>query len=255
MRGVVVAFSGGVDSTMLLHAAVRVLGSQVLAVTADSPSLPRRELAEAEALAQVFGARHRVLQTNELDRPGYERNGSDRCYFCKAELFETTATQLQGMGEADWTVVYGAIVDDLGDHRPGQKAAAERGIQAPLADAGFTKNDVREYSRRHDLTTADKPSFACLASRVAYGTPIDAALLQRLESAEELLASTGVRTLRVRHHEAIARIEVTPKDLPLVLEHRERLVAGMKDLGWSYVTLDLAGFRSGSMNDLLQDTP
>lgn len=249
LPGAVVAFSGGVDSTALLHAAARRLPGRVVAVTADSPSLPRAELAEAQALAQEFGVRHVLLPTRELERDGYRQNGSDRCYHCKKELFVSVAERRREVGPDDWPVLYGAITDDLGDHRPGQRAAAEHGVLAPLLEAGFAKTDVRRYSRDAGLRTADKPSFACLASRVPYGTAIDAALLARVERGEALLRQLGFRQFRVRHHGELARIEVPPDDLPRALQLRRELVAGLKQCGWLQVTLDLQGFRSGSMNE------
>ncbi|HEB54107.1 MAG TPA: hypothetical protein ENI87_12715, partial [bacterium] len=191
LPGAVVAFSAGADSTMLLHACRAALGDRVVAVTADSPSLPRSELAAAERLARELSVRHVVLPTDELQRPGYRANGGDRCYHCKQELFVTVAERRAEIAPADWVVVYGQITDDLGDHRPGQRAAREHGVLAPLCAAGFGKDDVRRYSREVGLATADKPSSACLSSRVPYGTAIDRAVLQRIENAEALLRARG----------------------------------------------------------------
>ncbi len=252
LPGAVVAFSGGVDSTALLHACRTRLGARVVAVTADSPSLPRAELADAQDLARSIGVRHVVLATHELDRAGYRANAGDRCYFCKKELFVTVAQQRTSIAPGEWPVVYGAITDDLGDHRPGQRAAAEHGVLAPLVDAGFGKDDVRRYSREHGLRTADKPSFACLSSRVPYGTPIDAAVLQRIERAETVLREHGFRQFRVRHHDRLARIEVAPDELPRAFELREQLGREIKAAGYVFVALDVFGYRSGAMNDLLQ---
>lgn len=249
--GVVVAFSGGVDSTALLHACHVALGDRAVAVTADSPSLPRAELAEAEALAREIGARHVVLPTHELERPGYRANAGDRCFHCKNELFVTVAQQRASIAPADWAVVYGAITDDLGDHRPGQQAAADHGVGAPLVDAGMGKDDVRRYSREHGLRTADKQSFACLSSRVPYGTPIDAAVLQRIERAEAVLRELGFRQFRVRHHDRLARVEVGPDELPRAFELRATLGERIEAAGYLYVALDVFGYRSGSLNDLL----
>jgi uncharacterized protein len=251
LHGAVVAFSGGVDSTALLHACAAALGERCVAVTADSPSLPRAELAEAEALAREIGVRHVVLPTHELDRPGYRANAGDRCFHCKNELFVTVAQQRSAIAPADWAVVYGAITDDLGDHRPGQKAAAEHGVLAPLVDAGLGKQDVRRYSREHGLRTADKQSFACLSSRVPYGTPIDAAVLQRIERAEGVLRELGFRQFRVRHHDRLARIEVGADELPRAFELRRTLGERIEATGYLYVALDVFGYRSGSLNDLL----
>jgi uncharacterized protein len=251
LPGAVVAFSGGVDSTALLHACHAALGERAVAVTADSPSLPRAELAEAESLAREIGVRHVVLPTHELERPGYRANAGDRCFHCKNELFVTVAQQRATIAPVDWAVVYGAITDDLGDHRPGQKAAAEHGVRAPLVDAGMCKQDVRRYSRDHGLRTADKQSFACLSSRVPYGTPIDRAVLQRIERAEAVLRELGFRQFRVRHHDRLARIEVGPDELPRAFELRALLGERIEAAGYLYVALDVYGYRSGSLNDLL----
>jgi uncharacterized protein len=251
LPGAVVAFSGGVDSTMLLHACRAALGERLVAVTADSPSLPRTELEQARELAAAIGARHVVLPTRELEREGYRRNAGDRCYHCKHELFLAVAEHRDGIGPADWPVLYGAIVDDLGDHRPGQRAAAEHGVLAPLVDAGFTKQDVRRYSREQGLPTADKPSLACLSSRVPYGTAIDAALLQRIERAEQGLRELGLRQFRVRHHGDVARIEVAPDELERAFALRQESWAAVRAAGYRFVALDLLGYRSGALNELL----
>ena len=251
MPGAVVAFSGGVDSTALLHACFARLGSRTVAVTADSPSLPRAELAAAKEVAAEIGVRHVVLPTRELDNPRYRANAGDRCYFCKKELFVTVAEQRRMIAPADWVVVYGAITDDLGDHRPGQRAAAEHHVKAPLVDAGFSKLDVRRYSREAGLRTADKPSLACLSSRVPYGTAIDAAMLQRIERAESVLRELGFHQFRVRHHDTVARVEVAPAELERAFEQRERIGRGLVAAGYAFVALDVFGYRSGAMNDLL----
>lgn len=254
LEGAIVAFSGGVDSTMLLHACRAALGDRVVAVTADSPSLPRRELAEAAELAQAIGARHVVLPTNELERPGYRANAGDRCYHCKKELFVTVARERSRLGPDNWAVVYGAITDDLGDHRPGQRAAAEHAVLAPLVDAGFGKQEVRRYSREAGLRTADKPSFACLSSRVPYGTAIDASLLSQVERAEAAVADLGLRQFRVRHHGDVARLEVAPVEMEQAFHLRESLAKALRGAGYAYVTLDLQGYRSGAMNETLKPT-
>jgi uncharacterized protein len=252
LRGAVVAFSGGVDSTALLHACRGTLGDRCVAVTADSPSLPRAELADARSLAKDLGARHVVLATHELDRPGYRENAGDRCYHCKHELFVTVANQRAQIAPPDWAVVYGAITDDLGDHRPGQRAAAEHGVLAPLVDAGFGKADVRRYSRDHGLRTADKPSFACLSSRVPYGTAIDAAVLRRIEAAEAVLRELGFRQFRVRHHDQLARVELGADELGRGFEQREAIGRGLVAAGYVFVALDVFGYRAGALNDLLR---
>lgn len=249
LPGAIVAFSGGVDSTMLLHAARGDLGDRVVAVTADSPSLPRAELVAASAFAAQLGVRHAVLPTHELQREGYRRNAADRCYFCKTELFESIAGRMRELADGSWPVLYGAIADDGGDHRPGTAAALEHGVLAPLR--AFSKAEVRRYSREHGLPTADKPSFACLSSRVPYGTPIDAALLSRIELAEGVLRELGYRQFRVRHHGVMARVELGESELQRALVDREAIVAGIRSAGYTYVALDLVGYRSGSMNEVL----
>jgi uncharacterized protein len=252
LPGAVVAFSGGVDSTALLHACKAQLDGHTVAVTADSPSLPRAELQEAEALARELGVRHVVLPTQELARDGYRLNAQDRCYHCKQELFLTVAQRRAEIGPAAWPVVYGAIVDDLGDHRPGQRAAAEHGVLAPLCSAGFGKQDVRRYSKDHGLRTADKPSFACLSSRVPYGTRIDARLLAQVERAEAALRALGFRQVRVRHHGDVARIEIGPDELPHAFVVREAIGERVRAAGYTFVALDVFGYRHGAMNEGLR---
>jgi len=251
LPGAVVAFSAGVDSTALLHACHDVLGDRAVAVTADSPSLPRAELQEAQALALDIGARHVVLPTDELSRQGYRDNNGDRCYHCKKELFVTVAEQRAAIAPADWVVVYGAITDDLGDHRPGQTAAKEHRVQAPLLDAGFAKDDVRRYSRDAGLKTADKPSFACLSSRVPYGTAIDREMLGQIERAEAVLRAHGFRQFRVRHHDSLARIEVAAEELDRAFEMREAIGRDVQATGYKFVAIDVFGYRTGAMNALL----
>ena len=248
--GVMVAFSGGADSTFLLAAATEALGERAVAATGVSPSLPKEELDAAVALAAELGARHLVVATHEGERPGYLRNGPDRCFFCKDELFEVLGPLAGAEGLA---LAVGTNTDDLGDHRPGQRAAASHGVLTPLVAAGFSKPEVRQASRRMGLRTADKPAAACLASRIAYGVQVTPARLSRVERAEALLRSFGLAQLRVRDHGGLARVEV-PTDALADLVHpdrRARLVAGLRELGFSWVTLDLEGFRSGSMNATL----
>lgn len=252
LESVVVAFSGGVDSTALAHAAGRVLGAErVLLATADSPSLPAAEKEEALALARRLGLPHHLLATAEHHDPRYARNDANRCYFCKDELFRHLVPLAAERG-LRW-VVYGEMADDRGDHRPGARAAAERGIRAPLAEAGLGKEALRAYLREHDLPIWDKPSFACLASRVAYGLPVSDQVLQRIERCEQVLRDLGYRTFRVRHHGDIARIELDPGELLCAAgEHREEIVRAFRAAGYVWVTLDLRGYVRGSMN---QTTP
>lgn len=255
LPGVIVAFSAGIDSTVLLHAAVAALGARVVAVTADSPSLPRVELEEARSLAAALGVRHVVLPTNELDREAYRANAGDRCYHCKKELFVTVAERRGELAPAAWPVAYGVIVDDLGDHRPGQLAAREHGVLGPLVDAGFTKADVRRYAHAVGLPNADKPSFACLSSRVPFGSPIDRAVLQRIETAEGVLRHHGFRQFRVRHHDDVARLEVAADELPRAFELREALGRGLLACGYRFVALDVFGYRTGAFNGMLASPP
>jgi uncharacterized protein len=251
LGSVVVAYSGGVDSTYLLAASLDVLGTEhVLAVTAVSPTYPAGERAEATALARKQGARHHFIYTAELDDPRFASNPPERCYYCKTHLFQDLAevARAEGLGH----VVYGATEDDLGDHRPGMRAAKELGARAPLLEAGLTKDEVRSLSRELGLSTWDKPAMACLASRFPYDATITAEALGSVEQAEDFLRQeVGVRQVRVRHHGTIARLEVDPSDFSTLLSNRERIVARLKELGYAYVTVDLEGFRSGSMNEVL----
>ena len=252
LERVVVAFSGGVDSTFLARAAREALGERALLVTADSETYPARELAEARGLAELLGMRHVVIETRELDNPDYAKNPTDRCFFCKDELFTRLAPI--AAHEGDGALVYGAVMDDLGDHRPGMRAARERGVRAPLIDAELWKAEIRELSRAQGLPTWDKPSFACLSSRFQYGDPITAAKLRQIDAAEEIVRSLGFRQFRVRHHERVARLEIGRDELARLWEdgRREAIVQRLRELGYVYVTLDLAGFQSGSANLLLK---
>ena len=251
---VVVAFSGGVDSTLVLRAAHDALGDQVLAVTGRSPSVPSWEIEEAIDLARRIGAAHRILDTDELARPEYVRNEPDRCYHCKTELFERLE-RLSREENYRW-VVDGTNLDDLGDHRPGMRARREHRVRSPLVEAEMTKQDVRECSREYGLPTAEKPAFACLASRFPYGTPVTREGLMRVEAAEKAVRDLGFRQFRVRHHGDVARLELEPVDLARALEPSVRalIVQGLRNAGYRYVSLDLEGYRSGSLNEVLPAT-
>lgn len=244
----VVAYSGGVDSTYLLAAAVDVLGERVVAATAVSPSLPEAEREEAAAVARQLGAHHVEVATDEMDRAAYRRNDAQRCFHCKTALFDVLEPLAARFSDA--TIAVGTIVDDLGDHRPGQQAAALRGVATPLADAGLTKADVRALSRRRGLPTADKPAAACLASRVVYGLEVTPHRLTRIERAEAWLrARIGPDVdLRVRDHGDVARVEIGRERMRDLVDLADELDAHLRGLGWTFVTIDAAGFRSGSMN-------
>jgi uncharacterized protein len=247
---VVVAFSGGVDSTFLLKAALDFLGKdKVLAITADSETYPAREREEAIALAKELGAPHEVIHTSELAIPGYAENPTNRCYFCKNSLFDHLIPIAEERGFDN--VVFGAIADDLGDHRPGLTAAHEKGVRAPLLEAGIKKSEIRHLSRKFGLRTWDKPSFACLSSRIPYGELITAHKLSMIDQAEDFLIQLGFKQVRVRQHENLARIEVPADELADVLHVAETIHEKLKSIGYAYVTLDLKGYRSGSMNEVL----
>lgn len=254
LESVIVAYSGGVDSTLVLKVCVDVLGADsVLAVTAVSASYPARELQEAQKVARLIGARHRLLETAEVQNPSYTANTPNRCYFCKRELYTDLAHLAAQEGYSH--LVCGANLDDLGDYRPGLRAGAEMGVRSPLQEAGFTKADVRALSRELGLPTWDKPALACLSSRIPYGAPITREALARIDQAETFLWDMGLHQLRVRHHRNLVRIEVEPQEIPTLVapQVRERIVARFKKLGYTYVTLDLVGYRMGSMNEVLHE--
>ena len=250
LGSVLVAFSGGADSAFLAWVANDVLGpSRALAVTAVSPSLLGEERADCEALAQEWGLRWRGVETFELERAAYVANEGDRCYHCKAELMDVVVPLAAVEGA---TVVLGTNVDDLGDHRPGQRAASERGAAFPLVDAGFTKADVRAASKALGLRTWDKPAAACLASRVPYGTPVTFEVLDRVARAESALRALGFRQVRVRHYGDVARLELELTEIGRAVDLRQQIVDAVRVAGYRYITLDLEGFRSGNLNGGLQ---
>jgi uncharacterized protein len=251
LESVVVAFSGGVDSTLLARAAADALGDRALLVTADSETYPASELEEARRLAGLVGLRHLVIRTQELANPEYARNAGNRCFFCKEELFTALAPIAEREGCRH--LVYGANMDDLGDHRPGMVSARQRGVRAPLIDAGLSKAEIRELSQRLGLPTWDKPSFACLSSRFQYGDPVTAEKLRRIDAAETFVRSLGFRQFRVRHHDRLARLEIPLEDVPRLWQEgrHEAILARFRELGYAYVAVDLGGFQSGSANRLL----
>ena len=252
MGSVVTAFSGGVDSALVAVAAHRTLGGNALAVTAVSPALAARELAEAEGLAQQFGLAHRVIRTNEMEREGYTDNSPRRCYFCKTELY-THLTALAQLAGYAW-VANGANTDDQGDYRPGMEAASEHKARSPLLEAGLDKAAVRAIARRLDIPVWDKPAQPCLSSRVPYGTPVTVETLSKIERAEDLLRGLGMREVRARHHDKLCRVEASEADMEIAFHHREEIVAGLKKIGYLWVSLDLAPLRSGSLNQVLKPT-
>ena len=256
LENAVVAYSGGVDSTFLAKMAFDALGNHALAVTAVSPSLAQAERDDAASFAAQIGIRHEFIETREMDNPAYRANDSSRCFHCKAELFDRLREFVADRGVQH--MLYGPVVDDLGDFRPGMSASRERGARAPLVEAGLRKAEVRELSRRLGLPSWDKPAVACLSSRVAYGSQVTMKKLRQIEDGEALLRAEGFREMRVRHHGTIARIEVPESELGRFTqdsERRQRIIESLKAIGFTYVTLDLQGFRSGAMNEALPVVP
>jgi len=250
---VLVAFSAGVDSTFLLKVAIDTLGARnVLACTSVSPSLAAAERQSVEELAKSMGARLRLIETSEMDNPLYAENSPKRCFYCKQDLYQHLAKIAQEEGFS--VIINGANADDTGDYRPGMDAAREAGVLSPLLDAGLTKADIRELSRELGLPTWDKPALACLASRVPYGTPVTIQSLSQIDLAETFLRQSGFKIVRVRHHGVLARIEVPAADLPRLIEEplHSQLLKHFKQIGYTYITADLQGFRSGSGNEVLK---
>jgi uncharacterized protein len=249
---VLIAFSGGVDSSYLAWAAHRALGADSLSVTAVSPSYPESHRVIAEKIVADFGLAHRFVETHEMDRPAYRANASDRCYHCKSELFET----LDGLArELSFdAIAYGINTDDTSDFRPGHRAAREHDVLAPFLEVGLSKQEIRDLSRAAGLPTADLPASACLSSRLPYGTEVTVERLRQVEEGEERLRGLGFRQVRLRHHGELARVEIEPTELPLALDPAmaKRIVQALKPLGFRYVSLDLEGYRMGSLNEVLQ---
>jgi pyridinium-3,5-biscarboxylic acid mononucleotide sulfurtransferase len=251
LGSVIVAYSGGVDSSYVAYVANAELGPRAICVTGQSASLPSYQQAEIERVISEFGFHHETIQTNELENPNYRANNADRCYFCKDELYSKLEALAASRGIE--YIVDGSTTDDLHDFRPGRQAAKQHAVRSPLIEAGMSKREVREFSRRVGLPTWDKPASPCLSSRIAYGTTVTIERLSKVDRGEEILREFGFREFRVRHHDTLVRLEIAPAELDRVLRRDmiEQLAARFRELGFKYVTLDLQGFRSGSMNEVL----
>jgi uncharacterized protein len=251
LDSVIVAYSGGVDSSYVAYVANAELGPRAVCITGQSASLPAYQRREIEETVQRFGFNHEIIQTEELENDGYRANNSDRCFFCKDELY----TKLESVGQARGIqhIVDGSTVDDLGDYRPGRQAAAQHAVRSPLIEVGLSKSEIRELSRKVELPTWDKPASPCLSSRIAYGTTVTIERLGKVDRGEEILRELGFREFRVRHHDQLVRLEIAPAEMDRVLRKEliEELAKRFRELGFKYVTLDLHGFRSGSMNEVL----
>jgi uncharacterized protein len=249
LKSCAIAYSGGVDSTFLIKVAYDTLGDKALAVTATSSTYPVRELEDAKQYAQEIGIPHIIIHSEELDIPRFSDNPPDRCYYCKKELLQ----KIQQIAQERHlnAVLDGSNADDTFDYRPGARARSELGIQSPLKEVGLSKQEIRQLSASLHLKSSEKPAFACLASRFPYGMKITKERLKQVESAEEYLFSLGIRQCRVRYHDNIARIEVTPDDFPTILAHSQKIVKRFKTLGFTYIALDLEGYRTGSLNEVL----
>lgn len=251
LGSVIVAYSGGVDSSYVAYVANAELGPRAICITGESASLPSYQQAEMERVVSDFGFHHEVIQTAELDNPNYQANNPDRCFFCKDELYG----KLEGIAASRGieAIVDGSTTDDVNDFRPGRQAAKQHAVRSPLIEVGMSKNEVRELSRRVGLPTWDKPASPCLSSRIAYGTAVTIERLNKVDRGEEILREFGFREFRVRHHDTLVRLEISPAEMDRVLrkEVLDQLAARFRELGFKYVTLDLEGFRSGSMNEVL----
>lgn len=249
LDSVVVALSGGIDSSLVAYVAAKVLGLKALAVTSGSESLKQADLELAKSITHEWGLNHLIIKTREIENANYRANPSDRCYYCKSTLYDSLLDIANDRGIKH--IVNGTNLDDFGDYRPGLVAAEEHRVVAPLVESGFRKQDIRDLANHLKLRNANKPAAACLASRVPYGTAISKPLLAKIERAEEILSEYGFSQFRVRHHGDLARIEVPKEELSLALEHNQVIEQRIKACGYLYVTLDLGGFRSGSLNDTL----
>ena len=254
MKTVLVAFSGGVDSSYLALIAAQELGKQAVCITGISPSVSQIQRREAEKIAGEFNFNFQTVETDEMKDPNYQANPTNRCYHCKTELYGKLASIAKNQ-QIEF-VLDGANTDDLGDYRPGRTAAAEKNVRSPLIEVGLSKNEIRELSKKHNLSTWDKPSSPCLSSRIAYGVPVTIERLSKVERGEEVLRSMGFREFRVRVHAEIARLEIAPDEMQRVLnlEMTEKLAREFRQIGFKYVTLDLQGYRSGAMNEVIEDT-
>jgi len=251
LESVVVAYSGGVDSSYVAYIANAELGPRAVCITGQSASLPAYQRAEIDRIVEKFGFQHEIIQTEELENPGYSANNPDRCFFCKDELYTKLESVARGRGIQN--IVDGSTVDDLGDYRPGRRAAMQHAVRSPLIEVGLSKTEVRELSRRATLPTWDKPASPCLSSRIAYGTTVTIERLSKVDRGEEILREFGFREFRVRHHDQLVRLEIAQAEMDRVMRKEvfQKLAARFRELGFKYVTLDLEGFRSGSMNEVL----
>ena len=254
LESVIVAYSGGVDSSYVAYVANAELGSRAVCITGQSASLPAYQNEQIDRVVKDFGFNHEIIRTDELEHPGYRANNSDRCYFCKDELYGKLESLARTRGID--CIVDGSTMDDLDDFRPGRQAAKQHAVRSPLIEVGLNKDEVRELSRRAMLPTWDKPASPCLSSRVAYGTTVTIERLQKVDRGEEILREFGFREFRVRHHDTLVRLEISPAEMDRALRKEviDQLAARFRELGFKYVTLDLHGFRSGSMNEALPIT-